>query len=182
VRRRRSAVTVFVVVLILSGCANLQRTTKSLGASFFGTRGDMVDAKKVAQAEGRLIQVTLGKQKAVLVAQNQMGDMVFWAGLGNVSMVTNAGRVISLIGVDHELRHVSNTDNDPLATGQLGQAYQRHYDLMPEYYYHVPVSSTFEQDGQETLTVLGYRKTLQKIKEKMTFVIGSDKKTLTNYF
>ena len=96
-------------------------------------------------------------QRALLVLAEYDGPDLRWVSANDAALVTRNGRLIKTAGLERNLRSTHGLEDDPIANKALNfaGAHMRSIDLAPDGPFGVPIGSTFEVLGRESIKILG---------------------------
>ena len=163
---RRGIVTAGIG-LFLSGCsgtrltANFSPVFSNLGSAFSLALRGLPDAtispEYVAKLPYACIGAKIGRgQRSLLVLGRYDGEERHWISADRAVVVTRNGRVTRLFGVGSDLKETRDIEGDPVAsaTFNFDGRHSRSVDLVTNNQFGIPVESTFELLGRQTISVL----------------------------
>ncbi len=153
--------------LALGGCGTsptldiLGTAVTSLGEigkpAAYGLSAAQIDALPYAS-----LGLRVGKgAPAIMILASIDGDELHWASGDGVVFVTKRGGLVKTVGLPRDLSSTQWAAADPLASYPLlpvvsrERSIYRFIDLRPNDDFSVPVESTFETKGDETISILG---------------------------
>ncbi|GAC1621852.1 MAG: hypothetical protein NVS9B10_05120 [Nevskia sp.] len=163
----------------LSGCGT-SPTLDLLGSALTGI-GDIGKAPSYGLSDAQIEALPYaslglrigGSQPAVVILASVDGDELHWASADRVVFVTRHGRLTKTVGLPRDLTATQWTGQDPLAkfpampVSRDDRRVYRFVDLRPNDDFSVPVQSSFDTLGDETLTILGHRHETVLVRERV---------------
>ena len=143
-----------------SGCAvspTIANLADVAGLVVRGAPDAPVTPEYVANLPYATLTAKIGRgQRALLVLAAYDGPDLRWAATNNAALVTRSGRLVKTAGLDRDLRGTHGIEDDPIAAATFAFAgvHQREVDIGPRGPYGVPIDSTFEVRGRETIRIL----------------------------
>lgn len=95
-------------------------------------------------------------QRSLLVLAEYDGPDLRWVAANDAALVTRNGRLVKTAGLDRNLRDTVGLEDDPIAaaTFEFAGLHLRKVDLWSERRFGVPIESTFEVIGRQTISIL----------------------------
>ena len=147
--------------LLLSGCSASPFIRNIATAAQIAARG-APDAPVSAEYVARLPYASVGArvgrgQRSLLVLGRYDGPDRHWISADRAAIVTRNGRLIRLYGIGADLRDTRDIEDDPIAAATFAfeGTHRRSVDLSSPVNFAIPIESTFETLGRETITILG---------------------------
>lgn len=125
-----------------------------------GIPDPVIDRQEIANLPYATIAAKIGKgQKTVLVLSDRQQNDLHWVSSDGGLLVIRNGRLVKTAGFDDNMRQTIFEDADPLKSGDTdldGRRSLRVVDMdLDGRYLSVPISSTFEVMGPETIEIVG---------------------------
>jgi hypothetical protein len=162
--------------LCLSGCAYspfARLTGDSLREAIRGLPDVPLTREQINDLPYATLAAKVGKgPRSLLVLGSYEGEDLHWVSADRGVLVTRRGRVMKTVGFSQNLWHTETLGEDPVGRQDIpwheGISSKRLLDIVPENYFSIPVHSTFQGVGEETIEILSLRFPTLVIREQCT--------------
>ncbi len=183
---RRRELLFSIAGLAVSGCSatpTLRMLGESLGLSGgrsgYPVTREQVEASPYAYIAARFDELP----RAVMVLSRYDGDARHWLSANRAVLVTRYGRLVQTVGLQRDLKHASDPNNDPLRAGlhllsSAAGPYSRTVDVTPGDY-GVPVNMEYVREENEEIEILDRRHLTVRVREKVSVAVWKWRATNT---